>query len=104
MTTTELLAAHREMEADGERPERMSAGRLLAETARATADIANASYAIAYQEGQKAANARAERCRESLRDLVLGAQMMLEIPGESSLSRYAREVKRVAEAALRGNA
>jgi len=100
MTTTELLAAHREMEADGER----SPSRLLIETARATADIANATYAVAYQEGQKAANARAERYRETLRDLVLGAHMMLEIPGESALARYAREVKRVAEAALRGNA
>ena len=100
MSPTELLAAHREMEADGER----SPSRLLIETARATADIANATYAVAYQEGQKAANARAERYRESLRDLVLGAQMMLEIPGDSALARYAREVKRVAEAALRGNA
>ena len=100
MSPTELLAAHREMEADGER----SPSRLLIETARAAADIANATYAVAYQEGQKAANARAERYRETLRDLVLGAQMMLEIPGESALARYAREVKRVAEAALRGNA
>lgn len=45
-----------------------------------------------------------DRFREALRDLALGAQMMLEIPGESALARYAREVKRVAEAALRGNA
>ena len=100
MTTTELLAAHREMEADGER----SPSRLLIETARATADIANATYAVAYQEGQRVANVQRDRFREALRDIALGAQMMLEIPGESALARYAREVKRVAEVALRGNA
>lgn len=41
-----------------------------------------------------------------LRDIAFGAQMMLEIPGpaDSALKRYAAEVKRVADAALKGNA
>ena len=97
MTTTELLAAHREMEADGERPSS------LAEVAE---DIVQAQAAIRRQN-EPAVPTRAEVYRDALRDLVNGAQMMLDIVpivDESSLSRYAREVKRVAEAALRGNA
>jgi regulator of protease activity HflC (stomatin/prohibitin superfamily) len=101
VSPTELLTAHREAEADGER---MSPSRLLTETVKATADIANATYAVAYEEGQRVANAQRDRYREALRDIVLGAQMMLEIPGESACARYASEVKRVAEAALRGDA
>ena len=94
MTTTELLAAHREMEADGERPSS------LAEVAE---DIVQAQAAIRRQN-EPAVPTREELYRDALRDLSFGAQMMLQIPGESALSRYAREVKRVAEAALRGNA
>jgi len=101
MTSTELLAAHREAETDGER---MSPSRLLTETALATAAIANATYAVAFQEGQRVANLQLDRFRSALRDISLGAQMMLEVPGESALTRYAREVRRVAEAALRGDA
>lgn len=39
-----------------------------------------------------------------LRDIAFGAQMMLEIPGpaDSPLKRYAAEVKRVADLALKG--
>lgn len=66
-------------------------------------DIIQAQAQIRRQQ-EPAVNAQRDRYREALRDIALGAQMMLEIPGESSLSRYAREVKRVAEAALRGNA
>ena len=34
--------------------------------------------------------------REALRDLKMGASIMLEIPASDALSRYAREVERVA--------
>lgn len=66
-------------------------------------DIAQAQAEIRRLQ-EPALNAQRDCFREALRDIALGAQMMLEIPGESALSRYAREVKRVAEAALRGNA
>lgn len=66
-------------------------------------DIAQAQAEIRRQQ-EPALQAQRDHFREALRDIALGAQMMLEIPGESPLSRYAREVKRVAEAALRGHA
>lgn len=66
-------------------------------------DIVQAQAEIRRQQ-EPALQAQRDRLREALRDIAFGAQMMLEIPGESSLSRYAREVKRVAEAALRGHA
>jgi hypothetical protein len=37
---------------------------------------------------------------EALRDLKLGASIMLEIPASDALSKYAREVERVAASAL----
>ena len=73
----------------------------LAEVAE---DIAQAQAEIRRQNEPAAVPTRAELYRDALRDLAFGAQMMLQIPGESALARYAREVKRVAEAALRGNA
>lgn len=69
-------------------------------------DIIQAQAAIRRQQepAPDALTVQRDRFQDALRDLALGAQMMLEIPGESALARYAREVKRVAEAALRGNA
>jgi len=42
--------------------------------------------------------------RAALRDLRLGAVMMMEPPLSPGVRRYAEEVKRVADAALRGDA
>lgn len=75
----------------------------MSELAEVCEDILQTQADIRRQQ-EPAVNTQRDRYREALRDLVLGAQMMLEIPGESALARYAREVKRVAEAALRGNA
>ena len=75
----------------------------MSELAQVAEDILQTQAQIRGKQ-EPAVNTQRDRYREALRDLALGAQMMLEIPGESSLARYAREVKRVAEAALRGNA
>ena len=37
---------------------------------------------------------------DALRDIKLGASIMLEIPASDALARYAREVERVAASAL----
>ena len=82
-------------------------GSHMSRLAEVAEDIAQAQAEIRRQNEPAAVPTRAELYRDALRDLAFGAQMMLDIvpiTGESALSRYAREVKRVAEAALRGNA
>jgi hypothetical protein len=37
-----------------------------------------------------------------LRDIAMGADMMLQVPGNTAFDRYAREVKRVAQAGIDG--
>lgn len=43
-----------------------------------------------------------DRMRAALRDIVFGADMMLQFPKDDAFTQYASEVKRVAEIALRG--